>query len=174
MARSRDSVRENKAMQSILRGETPEKRVLVGYRDKKDLNQGDKIDRLSDIMKEARMPWFCPKCTKTMKKRLDDKMWSLHGHCFDCQINIEHKLRLEGKFDEWATKKAIENKRAWVKEHKEQLIAFKNQTAPDVYNQVSPDGHSVDKEKWNIDFNKLKEQADEALNHLQKIEDSLK
>ena len=28
MARSRESVRENKAMQSILRGETPEKRIM--------------------------------------------------------------------------------------------------------------------------------------------------
>ncbi len=174
MARSRDSVRENKAMQSILRGETPEKRVMVGYQAKKDLNQGDKIDKLSDIMKEARMPWFCPKCTKTMKKRLDDKMWLLHGHCFNCQVDIEHKLRLEGKFDEWATKKAIKNKQAWITEQREQLIAFKNQEAPEFHNQVSADGHSLDKEKWNIDFNKLKEQADEALEHLQKIEDSLK
>ena len=61
MARSRESVRENKAMQSILRGETPEKRIMVGYRDdKKVTNQGDKISELSEIMQEARMPWFCP------------------------------------------------------------------------------------------------------------------
>ena len=31
MARSRESVRENKAMQAILRGETPEKRIMVGF-----------------------------------------------------------------------------------------------------------------------------------------------
>ena len=34
MARSRESVRENKAMQSILRGETPEKRIFVSTVDK--------------------------------------------------------------------------------------------------------------------------------------------
>ena len=173
MARSRDSVRENKAMQSILRGETPEKRVMVGYRDKKDLNQGDKIDRLSDIMKEARMPWFCPKCTKTMKKRLDDKMWFLYGHCFDCQVNIEHKMRIEGTYDDWASQKAVSNKLSWIQDQKEKLIEFKNQKQPEFHNQVAADGYSVDKEKWNVDFKKLKEQADEALNHLQKLEDSL-
>jgi len=34
MARSRESVRENKAMQSILRGETPEKRIFIATEDK--------------------------------------------------------------------------------------------------------------------------------------------
>ena len=67
MARSRESVRENKAMQSILRGETPEKRIMVGFESKDEKPTGDKIDRLSDIMKEARMPWFCPSCKKVMK-----------------------------------------------------------------------------------------------------------
>mgnify|MGYP003122841182 CR=1 FL=1 len=124
MARSRDSVRENKAMQTILRGETPEKRVMVGYEAKKDLNQGDKIDKLSDIMKEARMPWFCPECKKTMKKRLDDKMWFLYGHCFDCQVNIEHKMRIEGTYDGWASQKAVSNKLSWIQDQKE-----KNQAA---------------------------------------------
>ena len=52
-------------------------------------------------------------------------------------------------------------------------IEFKNQKQPEFHNQVAADGYSVDKEKWNVDFKKLKEQADEALNHLQKLEDSL-
>ena len=56
MARSKENVRENKAMQSILRGENPEKRIMVGY-DTNKKPSGDQIDRLSDIMKEARMPW---------------------------------------------------------------------------------------------------------------------
>ena len=34
-------------------------------------------------------------------------------------------------------------------------------------------GHSIDKEKWSVDFEKLKKQATEALEHLQKVEDSL-
>ena len=42
-----------------------------------------------------------------MKKRLDEKMWYLYSHCFDCQIKVENKLRIDGKFDEWATKKVM-------------------------------------------------------------------
>ena len=33
MARSRENVRQNKAMQSILRGETPEKRIFITKED---------------------------------------------------------------------------------------------------------------------------------------------
>ena len=122
---SRESERQNKALKAIMRGETPEKRVIVGYDKKEKTKHGDKIDRLSDIMKEARMPWFCPNCDKTMKKRIDDKFWRLFGHCFDCQINFEHKLRLEGKYDEWEQNKIKENKLAWIKDQKQSIIEFK-------------------------------------------------
>ena len=44
-------------------------------------------------MASVRMPWFCPKCTKAMKKKLDDKFWRMMGHCFDCQIEIENKFQ---------------------------------------------------------------------------------
>ena len=81
MARSKEEVRQNKALRAILRDEAPEKRIMVGF-DKKTETSGDQIDRLSEIMKEARMPWFCPSCKKVMKKRLDNKMWLLYNHCF--------------------------------------------------------------------------------------------
>ena len=174
MGRSRESVRENTAMRSILRGETPEKRIIVGYEgDKKTTNHGDKISNLSNIMQEARMPWFCPSCKKTMKKRLDNKMWYLYNHCFDCQVDLENKMRIEGTFTEWAQQKVIANKLAWIRDEKVKLIEFKKQDEPTFYNQVAADGETLDKEKWSVNIQKLKEQADEALNHLQKIEDSL-
>jgi hypothetical protein len=51
---------------------------------------------------------------------------------------------------------------------------FKNQKTPEFLQQINPDGHSVDKEKWDIDENSIIKQADEALEFLQKMEDSLK
>ena len=99
MGRSSESVRENKAMQSILRGETPEKRIFIATEDK-EFKEKMKLEREADkkrmdekleATKEARMPWFCPSCDKIMKKRLDEKMWYLYTHCFDCQIEIENK-----------------------------------------------------------------------------------
>ena len=40
-----------------------------------------------------------------MKKRLDDKFWRLYGHCFDCQIKIENKMRINGTYDTWEKEK---------------------------------------------------------------------
>ena len=179
---SRENKRQNEALQTILDGGTPEKRIFVPVEDKefkeklkleKEIEQ-KKINERLEITKEARVPWFCPNCKKVMKRRLDDRMWYLYDHCFDCQIKVENKLRIEGKFDEWATKKVIANKLAWIKEQKESIEEFKKQKTPTFYNQVNPDGYTIDKEKWQMDTKEIKKQADEALEYLQKIEDSLK
>ena len=172
MARPKEEVRQNKAMRSILRGETPEKRIMVGYESKEEKPTGDKIDRLSDIMKEARMPWFCPACKKVMKKRVDNKMWSMYGHCFDCQVDYEHKLRLEGKYEDWQESKIKENKLAWIKDQKQSILEWMNESSPTIFNQTRPDSQ-VDKEKWTMDKKAIEEKAKEALEHLEKIEESL-
>ena len=181
MARSRESVRENKAMQSILRGETPEKRIFVStvdkeFQEKMKLEretEQKRIDEKLEATKGARMPWFCEKCKKIMKSRLDEKMWYLYQHCFECQVEVENELRISGDYDKWSQQKIIANKLSWIQEQKQQLEEFKNQKEPEIYNQVNPDGHSIQREKWNTDFKKLKEQANEALEYLEKIEDSL-
>jgi ribosomal protein L37AE/L43A len=173
MGYSKDIERQNKALQSILDGGTPEQRIMVGYSGKKVV-EGDNISKLTNVMKNARMPWFCPKCDKVMKKRLDDKMWFMYDHCFDCQIKKEHKMRIEGTYDDWMKNKILSNKLAWIKDQKILIKEFKNQKTPEFLQQINPDGHSVDKEKWDIDENSIIKQADEALEFLQKMEDSLK
>ena len=115
MAYSKESERQNKALGDLLAGRAPEKRVMVGY-EGKEQESGDQISRMTDLMKEARMPMFCPECDLLMKKKLDDKMWSMFGHCFNCQIKIENKLRVEGKYDEWAENKIRENKISFIKD----------------------------------------------------------
>ena len=100
MGYSRDSERQNKALQSILDGGEPEKRIMVStsepVRDAKEKTEAERkrINEKFEATKEARMPWFCPKCDKVMKKRLDNKMWLLYDHCFDCQLKIENKMRI--------------------------------------------------------------------------------
>ena len=42
MGRSRESVRQNKAMQQILRGETPEKRIFVAMEDTNEKKERQK------------------------------------------------------------------------------------------------------------------------------------
>ena len=98
MGYSRENKRQNEALQTILDGGTPEKRIMVAMEDineKKERQEQIKKEReqsneRSDALKAARTPWFCPDCKKVMKKRLDDRMWYLYGHCLDCQIKIEN------------------------------------------------------------------------------------
>ena len=118
---------------------------------------------MTDIMKDVRMPMFCPECDKIMKKRLDDKMWRMFGHCFDCQIKIENKLRIEGKYEEWAEKKIRKNKIAFVKDQIQAISEWKDMKAPEFYNNVGVNYPMLEKEKWDVDMEKVQKEADDAI-----------
>ena len=162
MGYSKESERQNKVLGDLLAGRTPEKRVMVGYEGKKQ-SSGDQISRMTDIMKDVRMPMFCPECDKIMKKRLDDKMWRMFGHCFDCQIKIENKLRIEGKYEEWAEKKIRKNKIAFIKDQIQAISEWKDMKAPEFYNNVGVNYPMLEKEKWDVDMDKVQKEADEAI-----------
>ena len=54
-------------------------------------------------------------CCKTSYNYLDEKMRVIHGMCYDCVIEMEHKLRLEGKYEAYEQEKIRNNKLAWLK-----------------------------------------------------------
>jgi hypothetical protein len=59
------------------------------------------ITKLDKAKEGIVLPLFCPTCSRTMKPRLDKKWFVMYGHCFDCQVDFEHKLRKEGKLEEF-------------------------------------------------------------------------
>ena len=124
----------------------------------------------SDILASARMPLFCSECNKIMKKRLDNKMWMLHKHCFDCQIEFENKLRVEGKYEEWEKEKMIANAKAYIQEVKNELDDYViSLEADNILYETGPT--SVAKEKWDkVDTKKVKAQW---LKEIQEVEDNL-
>ena len=182
MGYSKETERQNEVLKSLLKGETPEKRVIVGYDKKQKSNHGDKIDRLSEIMKEARMPWFCPKCKKAMKKKLDDKFWRMMGHCFDCQIDYENQLRIKGEFDDWAQSKMLENQKAYLKDLEQSIDDFeKTGGKHEWFNQVGVNNPELEKEKWEMgedQFNTIVEEARDFIREkrelVEKAENELK
>ena len=179
---SKENQRQNQALQTILDGGTPEKRIFVSMEDVDEKKQRqkqiaedrEKSSERSKALSAARTPWFCPTCKKVMKKRLDDKMYRLYGHCFDCQVKVENKMRIDGTYEDWEKEKIKQNKLSWIKEQRETIEQFKKQKAPEFYQQFRHDGYSVDKEKWDIDKSFILEQAEEAIDYLKKMEDSLK
>ena len=107
-------------MRNLIKGNVNESAELqVGYRAKKeDHKEGDiweeegkkwtikngikqTYTKLDKIKKEAILPLFCPECGSLMKKRIDAKMYKIHGKCSDCVIEMEHKLKMEGKYKDY-------------------------------------------------------------------------
>ena len=168
MGYSKETERQNQALNDILSGNETEKRVMVGYKSK-EKEKGDIIPKMTEIMQDVRMPLFCKECNKVMKKRLDDKMWRLYGHCFDCQIKIENKLRIEGKYEEWEKEKIKQNKIAFIKDQMQTIEEWKDMKAPEWYNQVGVNYPEMEKEKWSVDTSHIKLMAEEALEEYTKI-----
>ena len=169
---SKEAERQNKALGNLLKGEKVEKRAMVGYTPK-EKEKGDTKSELTDIMSEVRMPLFCKKCRKTMKKKLDDKFWRLFGHCWECQIQFEHKLRLEGKYDEWATNRAKKNQRAWVDDMIVGIEEWRNERPPDQVYDVGIQSPEVKVEKTKVSQKSLNKFADDAIKDLKKMKENI-
>ena len=107
-------------MRNLIKGNVNESAELqVGYTTKKeDYKEGDiweeggkkwtikdgikqTYTKLDKIKKEAILPLFCPECGSLMKKRIDAKMYKIHQKCSDCVIEMEHKLKMEGKYKDY-------------------------------------------------------------------------
>jgi hypothetical protein len=169
---SKDAERQNKALGNLLKGEKVEKRAMVGYTPKQK-EKGDIKSELTDIMSEVRMPLFCKECKKTMKKKLDDKFWRLFGHCWECQIQFEHELRLEGKYDEWATNRAKKNQRAWVDDMIVGIEEWRNERPPDQIYNVGIQNPEVKVEKTQVSQKSLNKFADDAIKDLKKMKENI-
>ena len=52
-------------------------------------------------------------------------MKTIHGMCFDCVIDMEHKLKLEGNFKEYEKNKMLANMKSWFKQAEIEKEALK-------------------------------------------------
>jgi|MGYP001193325609 ribosomal protein L37AE/L43A len=173
--RSKEAERQNIALKNILDGKPTEKRSMVGYQGEQEKNLGGKTreSELSKIMQSVRMPLFCPKCKKTMKKKLDDKFWRLFEHCWDCQIDFEHKLRLEGKYDEWATERAKKNQRGWIEDMIQSIEQWRTERPVDQIYDVGIKDPEVKIEKAQVNEKALNKLADDAIKDLKKMKENI-
>jgi len=176
--------RHVKARESILRGETPEKRIFVHMGDLEEKKQRDeelKVERdeqseRMDALKGAKTPWFCPECKKVMKHRNDDKMYRLHNHCFDCQVRFENKLRIDGKYEEWEEKKVLNNQLSYIKDQIQSVEDWKDESenSPTIFNSVGVKDVEIEQEKWSSNRETIDKISEEALKELNKIKETVK
>ena len=174
---SKDMDRQNKALKDLMSGKEYEKDyVQVGYEGKPDKNLQGKTreTKMTGIMKDVRMPWFCPSCKKTMKKKLDNKFWRIAGHCFDCQVEMENKLRMSGNYEEYAKKKINENKKSYLKDLKQSIDEFENTGGKvEFFNSVGVVDIELEKEKWEMGEDQFSAVVEEARAYITKLEEAI-
>lgn len=77
----------------------------------------------------ARMPHWCPKCTKPMNHKWDRKFYYLRGWCYDCNIEWEGAMRLTGTWERFEKEMLRANEIAWLKDniakHMDYIRTFK-------------------------------------------------
>ena len=86
------------------------------------------VSKLDNIKKEVFMPLSCPCCGKIMKKRLDKPNYKIHKKCFECVIEFEHKLKIEGKYDDYIKELKAKNSLNMVDEMESYLLNAVNAT----------------------------------------------
>ena len=175
--------RHVKARESILKGETPEKRIIVSFEDPKEKKEREKQIKEErersngriEALQEAKMPWFCPECNKVMKSRLDDKMYRLYNQCFDCQVKFENKLRIEDKYEECEEKKVLNNQLSYIKDQIQSVEDWVDETenSPTIFNQVGIREVEIKQEKWSNNREAIDKMSEEALKELNKIKEDV-
>ena len=71
--------------------------------------------------------------------------------------------------EEWAEEKIRQNKISFLKDSIQKINEFRNQKAPEFYNQVGVNYPELEKEKWDVDMTQVNAMADEALEEYTKV-----
>lgn len=86
---------------------------------KQTVTKHDKLRQLTT------MPLACPVCHNSMKGNdLNKKMWNIHHMCFDCVVEMEAKIKLEGKWDEYEKQMMNNNKNSMIDDFEASVEEF--------------------------------------------------
>lgn len=111
--------RDVERLRNLVKGKYGERTTMgTGYTKAKEFhNEGDvweedgrqwtiknglkqNVTKLDKAKEGIVLPLFCSCCNNVMKPHLDKRWYVLYGHCFNCQVDAEYKLRKEGKLEE--------------------------------------------------------------------------
>ena len=83
------------------------------------------ITKLDKFKYLVHLPLCCPNCKKSMKDNdLNKKMFSIHKMCLDCVVDMESKIKLEDKWDEYAKNVMNANKNASLEEFEQAVESW--------------------------------------------------
>ena len=117
-----------------------------------------KVGKLSKLREELKSFPNCNKetCTCIEPGQADLKMKAIHGMCLNCVVEMEHKLKLNGEYDEYERKKMLANAEAWLKQAELEKEVLKTTLKASFVNE---DG-SIEKWKEGMTEDELMEKID--------------
>lgn len=115
------------------------------------------ITKLDAAKKALQMPLKCPKCGGPMKHHLAQKMYKIHGFCFDpCTVEYEAELRRAGLYESYEKNMIQGSLKAFMKDVEEFILDSINTTDTFVTEQG-------DIEDWNNNTAQRNKQLTEGL-----------
>jgi hypothetical protein len=128
------------------------------------------ITKLDTAKKALQMPLKCPKCGGSMKHHLAQKMYRIHGFCFDpCTVEYEAELRKAGLYEQYEKSMMQGGIKAFAKDIEQWVLESINHSDTFVTEQG-------DVEDWNSNNAEFKKKAmenlQEFLTHVKKHIDS--
>jgi DNA-directed RNA polymerase subunit M/transcription elongation factor TFIIS len=115
--------------------------------------------KLDKAKKEAILPLFCPNCGSLMKKRNDTKMYNIHKMCFDCVIEMEGKLKIQGKYKEYERNTIANN----AEDHINHLEAYLMEALNTSNEQYVSEKGEVERWKGGVNKEKLTPEIKQAI-----------
>lgn len=87
-------------------------------------------------------------CTCKTPSRADYKMRTYHGMCLDCVVDMEHELKLEGRYAEYEKTKMKQNAMGWLRDSEQEVeeLKFAIKKAPEF---VTVDGNV---NTWELEY----------------------
>tara|TARA_Y100000034_G_C6692385_1_gene304916 strand:+ start:97 stop:693 length:597 start_codon:yes stop_codon:yes gene_type:complete len=113
------------------------------------------ISKLDSIKKEVFMPLCCPGCGKVMKGQLDKPNYKIHKKCLNCVVEFEHKLKIEGKYEDYIKELKANNSLDMVDDMESYLLSAVNETNEGYiseHGEVERWVGGIDKEKMTKDI----------------------
>lgn len=124
------------------------------------------ITKLDNAKKALQIPLKCPKCGGSMKHHLAQKMYKIHGFCFDpCTVEYEAELRKAGLYEQYEKSMMRGGVKAFAKDIEQWVLEGINQT--DTF--VTEQGDIEDWSNNNVEFKKKAlENLQDFLSHVKK------
>jgi hypothetical protein len=136
--------RDVQRMRNIITGKAGDRtQILGGWESKKeDHKEGDiweendktwtikngikqSITKLDKFKHLVHLPFTCPNCKKAMKDNdLNKKMYQIHNMCLDCVVEMETKIKAEGRWKEYESNVVNSNKNASLEEFEQAIEAW--------------------------------------------------